>query len=109
MEALEYNYETTLCLDPYKTEFVPTMREAMKYWNISIQYWMASYIYRPFPYKKYRTLVTMVMSAVWHGMYAGYYFCISTVPFALMYEDVWVKLLINDNVKGIVSKIIPTK
>ncbi|CAG9812635.1 unnamed protein product [Phaedon cochleariae] len=104
LKTLEYDYETTHCLNPYEADCLPTMREAMKHWNITIQYWLATYIYKRFPYKKYRTIVTMFMSAVWHGMYAGYYFCIATVPFALMYEDVWVKLLLEKN-KGTALKV----
>lgn len=94
-----YDHETIHCIDPYKSDFVPTMREAMKHWNITIQYWLATYVYKQFPNKKYRTIVTMLISAIWHGVYAGYYFCIATVPFALMYEDVWVKLLLENKEK----------
>lgn len=97
LKDLKYNYETIQSINPYESDCVPTMREAMKHWNITVQYWLATYIYRNFPYKKYRTHVTMLMSAVWHGVYAGYYFCIATVPFALVYEDVWVKLLLEGN------------
>ncbi|CAH1098508.1 unnamed protein product [Psylliodes chrysocephalus] len=97
LKALEYNYETVQSINPYESDCVPTMREAMKHWNITVQYWLATYIYKRFPYKKFRVGVTMLMSAVWHGMYAGYYFCIATVPFALMWEDVWVKLLLKNN------------
>ncbi|KAG5880750.1 hypothetical protein JTB14_030575 [Gonioctena quinquepunctata] len=104
LKNLEYDYTTIHCLNPYEADFVPTMREAMKHWNITIQYWLATYIYKRFPYKKYRTVVTMLMSAVWHGVYSGYYFCIGTVPFALMYEDIWAKLLL-ENKKGMALKI----
>ncbi|XP_028137199.1 lysophospholipid acyltransferase 7 [Diabrotica virgifera virgifera] len=100
LKGLEYDYETIQSINPYESDWVPTMREAMKHWNITIQYWLATYIYRKFPYKKYRTHVTMFMSALWHGVYAGYYFCIATVPFALLYEDVWVKLLL-DGTEGV--------
>lgn len=102
-----YDFETVHCIDPYKSDFVPTMREAMKHWNITIQYWLASYVYKPFPYKKYRTNVTMLVSAVWHGVYAGYYFCIATVPFALLYEDVWVKLLLGKHQEKVRRMFVP--
>lgn len=97
LRKIEYSYETIHCLNPYETEFTPTIREAMKHWNITVQYWLATYIYKRFPYKKFRIHVTMLMSAVWHGMYTGYYCCIATVPFSLAFEDVWVKLLLKDN------------
>ncbi|XP_018561816.1 lysophospholipid acyltransferase 7 [Anoplophora glabripennis] len=93
---LEYSYETIHCLNVYESDFAPTMREAMKHWNITVQYWLATYIYKRCPFKKFRTGVTMFLSALWHGMYTGYYLCIATVPLALVYEDVWVKLLLKD-------------
>ncbi|XP_074027578.1 membrane bound O-acyltransferase domain containing farjavit [Leptinotarsa decemlineata] len=97
LKKLDYDYTTIHCLNPYEADFVPTMREAMKHWNITVQYWLANYIYKRFPHKKFRTTATMLMSAVWHGVYSGYYFCIGTVPFALMYEDLWSKLLLEKN------------
>lgn len=97
LKKLEYSYETVHCLNAYQSDFAPTMREAMKHWNITVQYWLATYIYKRFPLKKFRIAVTMFMSAVWHGMYTGYYVCIATVPLTLMYEDIWVKLLLKDN------------
>ncbi|CAH1986299.1 unnamed protein product [Acanthoscelides obtectus] len=95
LKSIAYDYETIHCVDVYKADCVPTMREAMKYWNITIQYWLAAYVYKKFPYKKYRTMVTMLVSSLWHGVYAGYYFCIGTVPFGLLWEDVWAKLLLE--------------
>lgn len=85
------------------------MREAIKHWNITVQYWLATYIYKRFPYKKYRTAVTLLMSSVWHGVYAGYYFCIGTVPLALMYEDIWAKLLLGKETVSISDSRIPIK
>lgn len=68
----------------------------MKYWNMCVQYWMAMYVYKRFPSKKYRTAATLAVSALWHGVYAGYYFCIFAAPFYLPVEDLYVKLFIKD-------------
>lgn len=97
LEGLEYNYDTILNVQPYATEVCTTFREAMKHWNVCIQYWLAVNVYKRFPSKKYRTLVTLIVSAVWHGVYTGYYVCIGGAPFYLAIEDVWVKIVLKGN------------
>lgn len=92
----EYDFETVRNMDVVNTEKCLTFREAMKYWNMCVQYWMAMYVYKRFPSKKYRTLATLAVSALWHGVYAGYYFCICAAPFYLPIEDLYVKLFIKD-------------
>lgn len=92
----EYDFETVRNIDVINTEKCFTFREAMKYWNMCVQYWMAMYVYKRFPSKKYRTLATLAVSAIWHGVYAGYYFCICGAPFYLPIEDLYVKLFIKD-------------
>lgn len=37
-----------------------------------------------------------MVSAIWHGVYTGYYACIGTVPFVLAVEDIWIKLLLKN-------------
>lgn len=61
-----------------------------------IQYWMAYVVYKRFPNKALRTAATFIVSAVWHGIYAGYYLCLCVVPFYLPIEDIWEKLLRRD-------------
>ncbi|XP_055595422.1 lysophospholipid acyltransferase 7 [Uranotaenia lowii] len=96
LDAQEYDFETVRNIDVINTEKCWTFREAMKYWNMCVQYWMAMYVYKRFPSKAYRTLATLVVSAIWHGVYAGYYFCICGAPFYLPIEDLYVKLFIKD-------------
>ncbi|XP_050101398.1 lysophospholipid acyltransferase 7 [Anopheles aquasalis] len=95
LEGLEYNFEAVRNIDVINTERCWTFREAMKYWNMCVQYWMAMYVYKRFPSKKYRTLATLGISALWHGVYGGYYFCICAAPFYLPIEDIYVKLFVN--------------
>lgn len=95
-DDLEYDFETIRNIDVMNTEKCWTFREAMKYWNMCVQYWMAMYVYKRFPSKKYRTLVTLAVSALWHGVHAGYYFCICGAPFYLPIEDLYMKLFIKD-------------
>lgn len=92
----EYDFETIRNIDVVNTEKCWTFREAMKYWNMCVQYWMAMYVYKRFPSRKYRTAATLAVSALWHGVYAGYYFCICAAPFYLPLEDLYYKLFIKD-------------
>lgn len=96
LETVEYNYETIHNINPWETEFCTTYREAMKHWNICIQYWLAVNVHRRFPIKSIRIYVTLLVSALWHGIYTGHYVCIATVPFVLLVEDVWVKILLKN-------------
>ncbi|XP_055638497.1 lysophospholipid acyltransferase 7 [Toxorhynchites rutilus septentrionalis] len=95
-EEHEYDFETVRNIDVVSTETCWTFRETMKYWNMCVQYWMAMYVYKRFPSKTYRTLATLAVSAIWHGVHAGYYFCICAAPFYLPIEDLYVKLFIKD-------------
>lgn len=90
-----YDYETIHNVDAYTTDTCWTFREAMKSWNMCVQYWLAVNVYKRFPSKAYRTPVTLLVSAVWHGVYSGYYFCILGAPVYLPIEDIWQRLLRN--------------
>lgn len=41
-----YNYNTISNLSIWGCEFAPTVRESMKSWNCSVQFWLANYFYR---------------------------------------------------------------
>ncbi|OQV16670.1 Lysophospholipid acyltransferase 7 [Hypsibius exemplaris] len=85
----EYNYDTIYNINEYDVELVPTVRGAMKAWNMTVQYWLAWHIYRRVPIKSIRTIVVMFVSAYWHGLHGGYYVGLLTVPLMLAAED-WV-------------------
>lgn len=40
-----------------------------------------------------RTVAVMVVSSVWHGVYSGYYLSLGSVPFVLMVEDLYEKIM----------------
>ncbi|XP_046398340.1 lysophospholipid acyltransferase 7-like [Ischnura elegans] len=92
MKTEEYNFEAIHNIDPYGCEFVRTFRTAMKCWNMTVQYWLAVNVYKRVTIKPLRTGVTMFVSSLWHGVYAGYYLCLCSVPFLLPTEDLWDKL-----------------
>ncbi|XP_034935363.1 lysophospholipid acyltransferase 7 [Chelonus insularis] len=79
------------------------VRDAMKQWNITVQYWMATYVYKTFPHKVLRVYLTFIISAAWHGHYFGYYVCIFSVPFYLPIDDLYVKFY-NQSKEGSFAK-----
>ncbi|XP_065206038.1 lysophospholipid acyltransferase 7 [Planococcus citri] len=95
MSSGGYNFETIDTIRVLDAEFSTTVREATRYWNRSIQYWLAAYVYRRFPFKKYKTLMTFFISSFWHGIHAGYYFSLFSVPLYLFVEDTFVKRVIK--------------
>jgi hypothetical protein len=59
----------------------------MRAWNMTVQWWLVVNVHRRFPVKPLRTVVTMLISAFWHGVHSGYYLSMLTVPFILVAED----------------------
>lgn len=104
-EGTDYDFETIHNVDAYTTDTCWTFREAMRSWNMCVQYWMAVNIYKRFPNKKARTVVTLLISTVWHGIYSGYYFCMMLAPFYLPIEDLYNKLYRKEAV-GLKRKIL---
>lgn len=91
-----YNFTTIVNTRVRSVETCWTFREGMKHWNICIQYWLAVNVYKLFPSKQYRTIVTLLCSAFWHGFRPGHYFCIMGAPFYVSLEDMWNKLVRKD-------------
>lgn len=85
-EPSELNYNTTRNLSISGCEWAPSVRDGMRSWNMSVQYWLVTFVYRRFPVRKYRTVVTMLVSAFWHGVHPGYYLSFLTIPVSLQAE-----------------------
>lgn len=100
----EYDFNTIHSIDT-ATEWIPSYRESMKFWNKCVQYWVGMYVYKRFPVKVLRTHVTLLVSVIWHGFHAGYFFCIYSAPFYLVAEDIYDKLYIR-NAKGMAKNVI---
>lgn len=54
---------------------------------MTVQWWLVVNVHRRFPVKPLRTVVTMLISAFWHGVHSGYYLSMLTVPYILLAED----------------------
>lgn len=85
LRIIQYDSEAVHNIDEYGAEFVPTVREGMRCWNMTVQYWLAVFVHKRV--KVFRVAITMLTSAFWHGVYPGYYLCLLTVPFVLLAED----------------------
>ncbi|XP_033214251.1 lysophospholipid acyltransferase 7 [Belonocnema kinseyi] len=88
----EINFEAIHNMYVEKVETCITVREAMKVWNTTVQYWMAHCVYKRFPFKPLRTAVVFLLSAIWHGYSPGYFLCIGQIVFFLPMEDIYVKI-----------------
>lgn len=51
-----YNFDCIESIDIMKVETISTVRGATRIWNMTVQYWIAEYVYRRFPIKKFRYL-----------------------------------------------------
>lgn len=59
-------------MDLLKFELSLNLRDAIHAWNKSTQGWLRRTAYERAP-KKFSTIATYLLSAVWHGFYPGYY------------------------------------
>ncbi|VVC42300.1 Membrane bound O-acyl transferase, MBOAT [Cinara cedri] len=90
-----YNFDCIISIDIIKVETISTVRGATRIWNMTIQFWIAEYVYKRFPIKKLRTLAAFSISAIWHGLYPGYFISLCSVPFYLFVEDIYDKQFRN--------------
>lgn len=88
-EGGEVNFEAVHNIDEWGSDFVPSMREALRCWNMTVQHWLVFVVYKRFPVRSLRTTMVMVVSSVWHGVHPGYYLGLGSVPLCLAVEDLW--------------------
>ncbi len=43
---MAYDFETIHNIDEWKCESALTVKEVLRYWNMSVQYWMATCVYK---------------------------------------------------------------
>ena len=88
-EGISYNFETIYNVNAYICDFGPTCRSGMRFWNMTIQYWLANIVHRRVPFRSStaRMAATIFVSAFWHGIYSGYYLGFFSVFPCLLAED----------------------
>lgn len=58
-------------------EFATNFRDSIGNWNIGTNIWLRTVVYERVP-KRYGTILTFALSALWHGFYPGYYITFAT-------------------------------
>ncbi|XP_063055209.1 lysophospholipid acyltransferase 7 [Engraulis encrasicolus] len=86
---VKYDFRTIQNIDCYNTDFCVKVRHGMRYWNMTVQWWLHHYIYPNAPFKAYalRAGWTMLISAYWHGLHVGYYLSFLTIPLCIAAES----------------------
>ncbi|XP_069492690.1 lysophospholipid acyltransferase 7 [Ambystoma mexicanum] len=86
--AMTYDYETVKNINCHGTDFCVKVKDGMRYWNMSVQWWLSQYIYKNSPIKSFifGSAWTMLISAYWHGIHPGYYLSFLTIPLCLAAE-----------------------
>ncbi|KAK7113240.1 lysophospholipid acyltransferase 7-like [Littorina saxatilis] len=97
-DSVEYDFETVHNLDIRGCELAPMTRQGLRSWNMTVQYWLATYVHRRVPpsLKPYRVSITMAVSAFWHGIHPGYYLSFLTVPPILAAEEAMISAFRKD-------------
>ncbi|GIY35200.1 lysophospholipid acyltransferase 7 [Caerostris extrusa] len=87
LSSVEYSFETVKNIYEYGSEFWPTIREGIRSWNRTVQYWLATFVYKRLELSKpAKICITMLVSAFWHGVHPGYYLCLCSAPLFLFVE-----------------------
>lgn len=69
-------------------ETAPKVKDALRYWNMRTQNWLARYVYLRVPRTAgINTLAVYTLSALWHGFYPGYYLTFLSAPLFSMVDD----------------------
>ncbi|XP_057318858.1 lysophospholipid acyltransferase 7 [Microplitis mediator] len=98
------DFETVYNIDLWGVEKSYLVRTAMKRWNITVQYWMANYVYKVFPWKNLRAAATFFVSTIWHGYAFGYFVGIFSVVLFLPIEDTYVKFYTQSKENSLARK-----
>uniref|UniRef100_A0A8R1XPP8 Lysophospholipid acyltransferase 7 n=1 Tax=Onchocerca volvulus TaxID=6282 RepID=A0A8R1XPP8_ONCVO len=85
-KGTNYNSEAIRSLDICSIELNTSFRGVIRAWNRTVQFWLANYVYKRVP-RSVGMLLTMSVSAFWHGIYPGYFLSFLTVPLCTLAED----------------------
>lgn len=87
--SVEYDFETLRNIRPLEIETSSTVRESLRSWNMTVQWWLVAHVYKNihFTSKLTKNTVLMVVSAYWHGVHPGWYATFLSAPFLLLAED----------------------
>ncbi|XP_058832711.1 lysophospholipid acyltransferase 6 isoform X2 [Topomyia yanbarensis] len=78
-------------IDVWAFEFGTNFRNCINSWNAGTNRWLRMVVFERVP-KRYGTVLTFSLSALWHGFYPGYYITFATGAFIVMSARVARKL-----------------
>lgn len=78
-------------IDVWAFEFGTNFRNCINAWNAGTNRWLRMVVFERVP-KRYGTVLTFSLSALWHGFYPGYYITFATGAFIVMAARVARKL-----------------
>ncbi|PAV88385.1 hypothetical protein WR25_05979 [Diploscapter pachys] len=81
------NSEAIVNIDIKEIEMSDGFRSGIRAWNKSVQSWLALYVHSR-SNRLYRVELTLFVSALWHGTYAGYFMSFLIVPMCAAVEDI---------------------
>uniref|UniRef100_A0A0N5ASU9 Lysophospholipid acyltransferase 7 n=1 Tax=Syphacia muris TaxID=451379 RepID=A0A0N5ASU9_9BILA len=93
---IETSSEAIRNADIFKVEFDSTFRQTVRAWNRSVQFWLATFVYKRVP-KTFGVFLTMIVSAYWHGVHPGYYLAFISFPLCVLAEDSLFELFSKDS------------
>ena len=70
-----WNFESIHNINIGEVELGCTMQSLMRQWNMTVQWWMSEHVHKRLPFNNYylKLLITLAISAFWHGIHGGYY------------------------------------
>lgn len=94
IKEIKYDFETIHNLDIYGCDLAPRVRDGLRSWNMTVQYWLASCVHHRVPKSlaPFKVAITMAVSAFWHGVHPGYYLSFGLVPIFVAAEDRMVRV-----------------
>ncbi|XP_057310912.1 lysophospholipid acyltransferase 7-like isoform X2 [Hydractinia symbiolongicarpus] len=83
-----HDFATTHNIEIFHCEYSGSLKSTMKIWNMTVQWWMATYIYKKLSIKsnQIRMVLLLAVSAYWHGLHAGYYASFLSAPLFIFAE-----------------------
>ncbi|XP_064462895.1 lysophospholipid acyltransferase 7-like [Ornithodoros turicata] len=104
----EFDYRTVYNVDESGCEISVTVRDGIRHWNNTVQYWLAVYFYKRLPFNRaFRGVLTMVLSSIWHGLQPGYFVCLVSASAFLVADrhlELWTQRF--RGVRYVVSRLL---
>ncbi|XP_055526794.1 lysophospholipid acyltransferase 6 isoform X2 [Wyeomyia smithii] len=103
-------------IDVWAFEFGTNFRNSINAWNSGTNRWLRMVVFERVP-KRYGTVLTFSLSALWHGFYPGYYITFATGAFIVMsarvarklfrepFQDTALKRMIYDVLTCLVTRL----